>query len=67
MNLLPRKFTSIEDAIAYAKITRGIVYSFGSSIFKVYIGNCPQPRGISAIWSTPDIADSTLIEWLTAI
>jgi hypothetical protein len=67
MNLLPRKFTSLSDAIEYAKLTRGIVYSFGYSIFKVYICNCPQPRGISAVWSSLDVDDATLIEWLEAI
>jgi hypothetical protein len=67
MNLLPHKFTSLQAAIDYAKLTHGIVYSFGHSIFKVYIGNCPQPIGVSAVWSAPDIADTTLVQWLTAI
>jgi hypothetical protein len=66
MNLIPRKFTSLQSAIEYAAITKGIVYGFGS-IFKVYVGNCPQPMGISAVWSSPSIDESTLIEWLNAI
>jgi hypothetical protein len=52
--------------VEYAAITKGIVYGFGS-IFKVYVGNCPQPMGISAVWSSPAIDDATLIEWLNAI
>jgi hypothetical protein len=67
MNLLPRKFTHLQDAIEYASITRGIVYSFGYSIFKVYVGSCPQPHGVSAVWSPIDIDNSTLIAWLNAI
>jgi hypothetical protein len=67
MNLLPHKFTSLQDAIDYAKLTRGIVYGFGASIYKVYVGNCPQPSGVSAVWSAIDIDNSTLIEWLNSI
>ncbi len=66
MNLIPRKFTSLQSAVEYASITKGIVYRFGT-IFKVYIGNCPQPLGISAAWSCPDVDDSTLIEWLATL
>jgi hypothetical protein len=66
MNLIPRKFTSLQAAIEYATITKGIVYRFGT-IFKVYVGNCPQPFGISAARSSPAIDDSTLIEWLSTL
>jgi hypothetical protein len=67
INLLPRKFTSFAKAIEYAQLTKGIVYCFGDAIYKVYVGNCPQPRGVAAVWSSPDVDDSTLIEWLEAI
>jgi hypothetical protein len=65
--LLPRKFTSLSEAIEYASSNRGIVYGFGGSIYKVYVGNCPQPIGVSAVWSAMDIDNSILIEWLNAI
>jgi hypothetical protein len=67
MNLLPRKFTVLTEAIEYAAITRGIVYEFGCSIYKVYVGACPQPHGVSAVWSPIDIDNATLIAWLNAI
>lgn len=66
MNLIPRRFTALSDAISYATLTNGIVYKFGN-LYKVYTGNTPQPMGCSACWSSPTIGDDTLIQWLNVI